>query len=70
MEVPLLIDDKTLTIISTIMEIGIAAAEDFNEIDHNEWSTSPKMVREAKRIVHDLDAAVIYDYIIQSMGAE
>lgn len=70
MEVPLILSDETLTLISTLMEVGIAAAEEFNHVDHGEWRTSPGALIKAKKIVRDLDEAVIYDYIIQNMGVE
>ena len=68
MDILLRMDDKTATLIAMFMELGVAASEDFSEVDHQEWNTSEDLRREAQEIIKDIDDAIKYEFIVKNMG--
>jgi hypothetical protein len=48
--------------------IGIAASEEFNEIDNEVWGSNPEYRQRARQIVIELQKVVAYDLLMRFMG--
>lgn len=70
MEINLNLTDEEIEYIILFMDIGICASEDFNDIDHSVWYSKPSYRKRAQRIKKELEEAIKYEYIINSMGEQ
>jgi hypothetical protein len=67
-ELVLRLTDGDLEHLMLYATVGLAAAEEFNEIDDEEWGTRPEYARRTQEIMLELDKVIAYDLIMRFIG--
>jgi hypothetical protein len=67
-ELVLRLTDGDLEHLMLYASVGLAAAEEFNKIDDEEWGTCPAYAKRTKEIVKELDRVIAYDLIMRFLG--
>jgi hypothetical protein len=67
-ELILRLTDGDLEHLMLYASVGLAASEEFNEIDNGEWGTRPEYAKRTKRILGELDKVIAYDLIMRFIG--
>ena len=67
-ELVLRLTDGDLEHLMLYASVGLAAAEEFNEIDDEEWGTRPEYAERTKEIMRELDRVIAYDLIMRFIG--
>jgi hypothetical protein len=67
-EIVLRLTDGDLEHLMLYATVGLAAAEEFNEIDDEAWGTKPEYAKKTKEIIRELDEVIAYDLIMRFIG--
>jgi hypothetical protein len=67
-DILLRLTDGDLEYLMLYASIGIAASEEFNEIDDEVWGSKPEYRQGAQEIIKELEQVIAYDLLMRFIG--